>query len=228
MGGYHLAIIPDGNRRWAEQRDRIHVAGHRAGAETAEQLPDWVEDRPVDMVTLWGLSVDNAYKRRDRELDRLNSIFQQYAERLCEPDSSVRENHVQVNVVGDTSFLYHKTVEQLERLEAETQTYDTGVDGVFNIALGYDGRWDIVQAANTALEEDGVITREAVETNLALPEIDIVLGYGPDRSHLSHLANWQTGYATLYFPQKHWPDATAQDLDEAVALHEDRSKTQGR
>lgn len=222
---YHIAIIPDGNRRWADAHDMPAAYGHRKGAERAEELPDWIRDLPVDQLTLWGLSVDNAERRSDEELDHLNETFRRYGEKLNRADSTIHEDEVQVNVVGDTSILYDETRETLERLEADTAHYD---EGTFNVALGYDGRWDIAQAADRAQEVYGEVTEDGIEEFLALPEIDIVLGYGPDRQHLSHLANWQTGYATIHFPHRHWPDAEQEDVEEAIRVHEERERTRGR
>ncbi len=225
MEDYHVAVIPDGNRRWADEYGKPAVYGHKKGAENAEQLPDWIEDRPVDELTLWGLSVDNAHRRGDEEMQHLNTVFRKYADKLDQPDSRVHQDEVQVNVVGDTSFLQDETRAALAAVEDSTADYG---EGTFNVALGYDGRWDIAQAADAAAEQYGAVTEENLEEHLALPEIDIVMGYGPDRAHLSHLANWQVGYATLYFPGKHWPEAEEADFDAAIRRHEDRSKTRGR
>lgn len=222
MDGLHLAIIPDGNRRWARDRGKDEVEGHAAGIETAKNLWDWLDDSDVRELTLWGLSRDNAERRSEAEIAHLNDLFADYAERLAEPGSKVHEQEVRVRVVGDPAVLEERARSALQELEEATEGYD---EGRFNIALGYDGRWDVAQAAERV---DGDITEDAIADNLALPEIDIVVGYGDDRAHLSHLANWQVGYATLVFPRKNWPAAEEEDFRDAIERHRDRKKSRGR
>lgn len=229
-GRYHLAIIPDGNRRWAEKEGLPKSKGHMEGAERAKDLVGWAEELPIDELTLWGLSKDNAKKRDEKELEELNKIYRIYAEEAYRGEFTTEGTEIDVNLVGDLGVLYEDTRKALEEMEEDKEKSDL----ILNIALGYDGRYDIAQATKRASEEHGEITeydieewQEKIEEYLEVPEIDIVAGYGPDRKHLSHFANWQSGYATLYFPKKHWPDAEKEDLKEAIRKHEKRSKTRG-
>jgi undecaprenyl diphosphate synthase len=266
--GLHVAIIPDGNRRWArdelagadqkyttDNRDELldffserapdylddvivdyrdaqpeldpalHAYGHWEGSKRVEDLTAWIQEYDVDEVTVWGLSYDNAQKRDSEELDRLNRIYGTYAADMREDGSPVDRHDIEVNIVGDGSLLHEAARYELFRLEEETADND---GCRLNLAMGYDGRWELVEAARAVEQEPGLTDREAIEENLSLPQVDVLIGYGEDRSHLSHFANWQIGYATIDFPQKHWPDAEQDDLAEAIDVHRDRKKSRGR
>lgn len=237
--------------------DRLLAAyGHSQGVETAKKLPDWTDDRPIDTATLWGLSVDNAEKRPDLELFLLNITFAHFATEMNQDGSTIHEDNVQVNIVGDTSFLADWTTDRLDALEADTAQYD---ESTLNVALGYGGRRDVTEAAATAgtsvaaetlddLYDDirsGELSRADATARMqeafsaetledafvdahALPEIDILMAYGPDRSYLSYFSPIHTvGYAHLAFPGAYWPDATAEHLDAAVEQELERDKTRG-
>lgn len=224
-GELHLAVIPDGNRRWARSRDRPKVEGHEEGVERMKDLIDWIEDRPVSELTVWGMSKDNIRKRSDSEISYLNDLFTEYARELDEQDSRLHENKIRFRLVGDIDPLEERTQEAFRTLERNTAGYG---ERTLNVALGYDGRWDISQAVQQLVDDGATVDEAAIRDRLALPEIDVLVGYGGDRAHLSHFANWQVGYATIVFPREHWPDAAEDDIVNAIAMHRERKKSRGR
>lgn len=221
---YHLAIVPDGNRRWAEERGLSHREGHIEGAERAKDVVGWVEDMPVDKLTLWGLSKANADKRSEEELDYLNEIYVRYAEAAYNGEFET-ESEVEVNLKGDLDLLYEETKERLEELEEDKE----GSDIVVNIALGYGGLHELAQAANRAYEEDGRIDEDLgnVKKYLQIPEVDIFMRYGDGVAHDSYFAPIQIGNSSKNYPQKNWPDAKKRDIKIAVGKELDRERTEG-
>jgi undecaprenyl diphosphate synthase len=311
MENYHVAIIPDRNRRWArkETRERFprfpddddldletlldwlgeehpsfvdHISkfdplpsdssveilltafGHWKNRVQMEKVWEWARERPINEVSLWGLSRDNIAKRNDTEVAFLNYTYRKLLENVNEEGSLIHQNRIQVRALGELSLLDDELRAAVDEIQRSTSDYQ---NGRLNLVLGYDGRWDVAQAVQSA-EIDRQTTRvsevdpdetpdydrtvERIQSQLELPAVDVLLAYGPDRSHLSDFANMQVGQATLCFPRdwskltadglgrlqagevadevlpkKHWPDSEAADLDYAIRLHEFRSETLG-
>lgn len=227
----HVAVIPDGNRRYGQRHADGAADGHEEGTETAVGLLDWLDDFPeVGRLTLWGLSNANAERRPRYEIDHLNDLYREYAEDLAGEDSRVHASDVRVEVVGDRELLRADARGALERLEEETRGYDRVELGA---ALGYSAAWDTRQAVESAEEAYGDGTR--YEEFLAMPEVDVLMGYGPDRAHLSGFVPQERMVdATVYLVNHHnpdeeayWPEARREHLEDALEMHADRSHTRG-
>ncbi|MFB6076999.1 MAG: undecaprenyl diphosphate synthase family protein, partial [Candidatus Nanohaloarchaea archaeon] len=171
MDDVHVAVIPDGNRRYGRTEHDDAEQGHEDGTETAVDLVDWLDGFPqVGRLTLWGLSNANEEKRTDPELAHLNKLYRVYAEDMNKDDSRVHANDIRVEVVGDRDLLYDGSRAALEDLEADTAMYD-GVE--LGLALGYDASWDVEQAVAAADDAYGDGTR--YEEFLEMPEVDILM-----------------------------------------------------
>ncbi len=220
---YHVAVIPDGNRRWAREKGYNLSEGHVEGAETAKELVDWLEEFPeVERLTLWGLSRANHEKRGEKELEHLNRVYRDYAEDLREEGSRVHRNEIRVEAVGDLDLLYPEARREIEKLEVATSQYNSVELG---LALGYDSAWDVEEAVEEAVEDGNPAD---YHRHLSMPEVDVVLGYGPDRAHLSgFIPQERMVDATVQFTGDYWPEAEKKHLEQALEKHRERSHTEG-
>lgn len=219
--GYHIAIVPDGNRRYARSHDMNKREGHEQGLDRAKDLIRDLDDGEydVDIISLWGLSRDNAQKRDKLELKYLNSMFRGFTDLKDE----FIERGIDFRIVGDMDKIEDETQKQLKSMEQ-----DVNGDGLqLNLLLGYDGKYDIVQAARRSAHSGCSIDEDDIEDNLLIDELDIVVGYGADRAHISTFANWQLSYSTLVFPHKNFPAAELSDLEEAIETHRNRKNSRG-
>jgi undecaprenyl diphosphate synthase len=140
---------------------------------------------------------------------------------LKEEDSVVREQNADFRFAGDRDKIDDGLMDSIEELEDLTE----GNEGLkLNLALAYDGKWDIVKSA----EEVDEASRESIEENLELPEVDILVAYGEGRCYLSNFMCWQLGYATIHFADKNFPELSEEDFDEALEMHEGRRNMRGR
>ncbi|MDY6765887.1 MAG: undecaprenyl diphosphate synthase family protein [Candidatus Nanohaloarchaea archaeon] len=227
MDELHLAVIPDGNRRYAEAHGRHPEEGHVAGAETAVNLVQWVADYPeIAEVTAWALSPANYRKRSESEIDNLNHVYHTFAEELNSADSAIHGNEVRVQTIGDTTVLEPHAQQAIDRLVTDTAGYDTPQ---LTLALNYDAAYDTDQAL-TAARQNGHSRplTEDIRAHYEITEVDVLVRYGEDSAHLSGFAPAeQLRQATLYFPGQNWPAAQKSDIDAALEKHEDRTVTEG-
>lgn len=222
----HICIVPDGNRRYAENNDLKKRKGHEKGFENAKDIVRDIDDGDFEVseVSLWGLSRDNAEKREQSEVDYLNELFKEFREL----EEEFNNRNVCFELIGDFDKVYEDTVEELKEMEESTSD-NTGLK--VNLLLGYDGKWDMIQAfekLRVGTHPHKEVDEEDLERFLCIPEVDIVLGYGADREHLSHIANWQVGYSTLHFPHINFPEASVNELENAIEKHRERKKSRGK
>jgi undecaprenyl diphosphate synthase len=214
----HIAIIMDGNNRWAKQRGMSGVAGHKVGVERIRDVMSACQDLNVEVLTLFAFSSEN-WKRPPREVEALMSLFLVY---LKQESKELRKKRVRLRVIGNRdrfSPALQKAIAAAERL---TQEGDT----TLVIAADYGGRWDIAQAARRLAEqvEAGDLSAADIDaeqlnrhTALAdLPEPDLLIRTGGEQ-RISNFLLWQCAYAELYFTQTLWPDFRATDLQAAAA-----------
>ncbi|MFB6166858.1 MAG: undecaprenyl diphosphate synthase family protein [Candidatus Nanohaloarchaea archaeon] len=223
----HVAVIPDGNRSYAEERGLPRAEGHRIGGEKATDFLGWADDYPrISEVTAWALSPANYRKRPDKEIENLNSVYREYAEELNRDESMIHGKGMQVDIIGDSSILEEETQRSLRSLTEDTSDHG-GMR--LNLAVFYDSSYDIDQALENA-RSDGV--DEPLSGDLKpyyeIDEVDVLVRYGEDSAHLSGFAPMQQlRRATLFFPGKNWPEAEKEDIDRALEEHDNRDKTRG-
>ncbi len=226
----HVAIIMDGNGRWARQRHLPRVAGHKAGVESVRAAVDSCARRGVEVLTLFAFSSEN-WRRPEKEVSLLmqlllNSIRTEVA--------SLHENNVRLNFVGDRTVFKRSLLASMAEAESLTAG-NTGLRLV--IAVNYGGRWDIEQAVRAIASdvETGAISAADVdaaqiESRLSLhglPEPDLFIRTGGEQ-RISNFTLWHLAYTELYFTETLWPDFTEASLDEAFASYASRQRRFGR
>jgi undecaprenyl diphosphate synthase len=222
----HIAIIMDGNGRWARRRRLPRIAGHRRGAEAVRAAVRSCAERGVEFLTLFAFSSEN-WRRPAEEVRLLMKLFKTA---LAREVDQLHKNGVRLKVVGDTTRFDPKIRELIQRGEALTAG-NTGL--TLTVAANYGGRWDVLQAVNAFLKHNGSV-REVQEENLAphlamshAPEPDLFIRTGGEQ-RISNFLLWQLAYTELYFTETLWPDFDAAALDEAIASYRGRERRFGR
>jgi tritrans,polycis-undecaprenyl-diphosphate synthase [geranylgeranyl-diphosphate specific] len=226
---YHLAIIPDGNRRWARQHGLPVIEGHRVGIDKLRDVLEWCRKLNIKMVTFWGFSMEN-FDRDKGEVEMLMKLFEQKIDEVNREE--VHKNKIRVRVFGRRELLPKKVREKIEQFERETEGYS---DYYVNILLAYGGKQEIVDACNSILKEykEGKlkeVDEEVFQNYLytkGLPEPDLVIRTSGEM-RLSGFMPWQSSYSELYFCPKLWPDFSEQDLRAAVDDYQKRKRRFGR
>ncbi|MDX1569080.1 MAG: polyprenyl diphosphate synthase [Xanthomonadales bacterium] len=226
----HIAIIMDGNGRWAEARKRPRSMGHQAGIRAAKQLVKNCAERNITTLTLFAFSSEN-WQRPAAEVRRLMDLFLRSLHREVDELDS---NGVRLSFIGDRSRLSPELIEGMDRVEKRT----AGNSRLrLVIAINYGGHWDITQAAaklcrRTAdgeLDPDE-ITEETVRAELCLFEEgdpDLLIRTGGEK-RISNFMLWQMAYTELYFSDVLWPDFDAAELDRAIEDYAHRQRRFGR
>jgi len=223
----HIAIIMDGNGRWAQKRGLPRTAGHAAGAETFRKIATYCKDIGVQYLTVYAFSTEN-WKRPKDEVDAIMNLLDKY---LREAIEQMERDRVKMKFFGDTSVLSPS----LQELIARTDEISTHFEGCqVNICLNYGGRDEILRAAKVYGEALG--RGEAAELNEAdfekglfsanIPDPDLLIRPGGEM-RLSNFLLWQAAYAELYFTDTLWPDFTPSELDAAIAEFNRRNRRFG-
>ncbi len=224
----HVAIILDGNGRWAKGRRLPRIAGHRRGVEAVRETVRACVERGVEYLTLFAFSSEN-WRRPADEVALLMQLFQVA---LSNEVDKLHRNGVRLKVVGDTERFdpaIRRLIEQGERLTAENRRL------TLTIAANYGGRWDILQALSRLMAQrpaaaDAPLDESALAPYLAMsyaPEPDLFIRTGGER-RISNFLLWQLAYSELYFTDTLWPDFDAAALDAAFASYRQRERRFGR
>jgi undecaprenyl diphosphate synthase len=221
----HVAIIMDGNGRWAKKRFLPRVGGHRRGVEAVREVVKSCMERGVRYLTLFAFSSEN-WRRPKEEVTFLMNLFLRSLEQEV---SKLHENGIRFKVAGDLSAFDAPIVELIRRGEELTRD-NAGL--TLTIAANYGGRWDILQAANRCRAEDpqAEITEERLAAHLSMayaPEPDLFIRTGGEQ-RVSNFLLWQLAYTEFYFTDALWPDFGAAALEEAFASFRRRERRFGR
>lgn len=225
----HIAIIPDGNRRWARQHNLPLIEGHRVGIDHLRDVLKWCRDLNIRMVTLWGFSMENF----DRDKDEVQLLMKLFEQKIGEINKNeVDKNRIRVRIFGRKELLTPKVKEKIEKFEKDTEKYD---NYFVNILLAYGGRQEIVDACNSILKEyrEGKlqsVTEETFPKYLStgeLPDPDLIIRTSGEQ-RLSGIMPWKSAYSELYFSPKLWPDFSEQDLKDAIEEYGKRKRRFGR
>ena len=219
----HIAIIMDGNGRWAKKRMMPRSMGHKHGMERMVGLMERAFEVGVKYITVYALSTENL-KRPKEELDALFNLFRN---NFKEALGKVCERGVRLRALGDVSLLPDDIVKVLRESEAETAKYEgRGV----NIAVCYGARDEIVHAVNAAIENGEKVTEESFAKLLYtkdLPDPDLIIRTGKE-VRLSNFLLYQAAYAELYFSDKMFPEFSDKDLDKAIVSYSKRTRRFGK
>ncbi len=223
----HVAIIMDGNGRWAKQRFLPRVMGHRHGVEAVRAVIRRCIERGVEYLTLFTFSSEN-WRRPPDEVSFLMELFMQALQREI---THLHENQIRLVVIGDRSRFEPLLVQRIH--EAEQLTCHNG-RLTLTVAANYGGRWDILQAVQRLLRARPGLTGGFAEQDLApflsmhyAPEPDLFIRTGGEQ-RISNFLLWQLAYCELYFTDTLWPDFDAQALDLAIQSYARRERRFGR
>ena len=216
----HIAVIMDGNGRWAKRRGLPRVMGHRRGLEVAEEFIDYSLSLGVKYLSLFVFSTEN-WKRPSSEVTSLFSLADKYLsrfDRFC-------KDRVRVVVSGEREGLPTKLVEKINLIEERTREYDAIC---VNLCINYGGQREIVEAVKRLNEKGEEITVESISANLynQLPPPDIIVRTGGQK-RLSNYLLYQSAYAELFFTDTLWPDFTKEEYDEILADFSTRTRNFG-
>jgi len=226
----HIAIIMDGNGRWAKQRNQPRFFGHKAGVEAVRGVVKACAARGIKVLTLFAFSSEN-WRRPQKEVSLLMELL--YTA-LTREVSKLNDNNVRLRIIGDRSVFSEKLQNRLRKSEEQTEN-NTGL--ILVVAVNYGGRWDITQAARKAIEkvlagelQASDITPALIGENLSLadlPEPDLFIRTGGEQ-RVSNFLLWQLAYTELFFTQTLWPDFSAAGLDDAIESFSQRQRRFGR
>jgi undecaprenyl diphosphate synthase len=224
---HHVAIIMDGNGRWAKQRFLPRVAGHKRGLEAVRATVKACVQRGVEYLTLFAFSSEN-WRRPQDEVKFLMQLFIVALEQEIE---KLHSNGVRFRAIGDLSRFEPRIVRLVEDAEART----AGNKGlVLTVAANYGGRWDMMQAVKRMLEAHPELAGGFSEADLApyfsmsyAPEPDLFVRTGGEQ-RISNFLLWQLAYTELFFTETLWPDFDAKALDAAIASYQERERRFGR
>ena len=223
----HIAIILDGNGRWAKKRGLPRTAGHAAGAETFRRIATYCKNLGIDYLTVYAFSTEN-WKRPREEVEAIMGLLGKY---LREAVETMERDHIRLKILGDPSIL----PESLRGLIAETADISAHYEGFqANVCLNYGGRDEIVRAARRFAEDykagrASELTEESFSSYMfsaGIPDPDLIIRPGGEM-RLSNFLMWESAYSELIFTDVLWPDFTGEDIDAAIAEYQRRDRRLG-
>ena len=218
----HIAIIMDGNGRWAKKRGLPRTAGHKAGAETFRDIATYCRELGVEYLTVYAFSTEN-WKRPKDEVDTIMELLEQY---LQEAINTMERNHIRLKILGDTAALSPK----LQQMVAQTNAISTHYQGFqANICLNYGGRSEILRAARLCAEAGEEWTEENFGKYLwsaGIPDPELIIRPSGEL-RLSNFLLWQCAYSEFYFCDTLWPDFDRAALDRAIIDYQGRDRRFG-
>ncbi len=222
----HLAIIMDGNGRWATKRFLPRVAGHVKGVEAVRTVVEACALRGIEYLTVFAFSSEN-WRRPEEEVSLLMKLFVTALEREV---SKMHANNIRLKVVGDLARFDPKLQDMIANAERKTAN---NTRMTVTVCANYGGRWDIMQAIGKMVAEHPGTTdfsEEQLAPYLSMayaPEPDLFIRTGGEE-RISNFLLWQLAYTELYFTDTYWPDFNADRLDEAIASYQGRERRFGR
>lgn len=225
----HIAIIMDGNRRWAKKRGLDAKTGHKQGADTLENIVKFANKLGISYLTVYAFSTEN-WKRTEEEVGALMLLLQNYLEDFLQ---RVDTENVKIRILGDITKLPKGLQRSIQKCVAKTKE-NTGL--VLNIAFNYGGRDEIVKAVQQIAKkvQEGKLKPEEIQENTVEKELYTAGQPDPDllirtsgEMRTSNFLPWQLVYSEFLFMDKYWPDFTGEDLLEAIAIYQKRNRKFG-
>ena len=217
----HVAMIMDGNGRWATLRGKKRGEGHKAGAKTLGDVLTWCGDRGIKYLTVYAFSTEN-WKRPKEEVSGLMDLF---ARMLKTKERSFMKNRVRFRMIGRRGDLSKKLLAVIEALEKKTAHFERQ----FIVAISYGGRAEIVDAMNAAMRKGEPLTEETFRNYLYAPDVpdpDLVIRTSGEL-RTSNFLLWETAYSEYYFTDVLWPDFSEAELDKALEAYAQRHRRKG-
>lgn len=220
---HHIAIVMDGNGRWAAKRFMPRLAGHKQGVDALRRCAKACAQRGVGVLTVFAFSSENWH----RPIDEVSGLMDIFVLALARQLPELKADGVQLHFVGERSGLSAKVLAGMEQAELATRD-NSGL--VFNVCFNYGGRWDIVQAAAKLAAQGKPVTELELSRALALahvPDPDLVIRTGGEQ-RVSNFLLWQAAYSEYYFSDKLWPAFDEVELDLAIKTYQQRERRFGK
>lgn len=219
----HIAIVMDGNGRWASQRYLPRIAGHKKGVDSLRRCVKACADRGVAVLTVFAFSSEN-WNRPAEEVSGLMDLF---ALALTREVPQLKADGVQIHFIGERQLLSRKVLDEIAKAEVDT-AHNSRL--ILNICFNYGGRWDIAQAAAKLADQGMEITESSLNTTMALAHVqdpDLVIRTGAEQ-RISNFLLWQSAYSEFFFSDKLWPEFDEVTLDLAIADFAKRERRFGQ
>ncbi|MET0542423.1 MAG: polyprenyl diphosphate synthase [Variovorax sp.] len=220
---HHIAVVMDGNGRWATRRFLPRVAGHKQGVESLRRCVRACADRGVGVLTVFAFSSENW----NRPVEEVSGLMDLMVGALGREVPRLRDDGVRLRFIGERGGLSEKMTAGLVQAEAAT-AHNTRL--IFNVCFNYGGRWDIARAAAQLAADNEPITESSLDRAMALshvPDPDLFIRTGGEQ-RLSNFLLWQSAYAELFFSDKLWPEFDEAALDEAIGAYQRRERRFGQ
>ena len=220
---HHIAIVMDGNGRWASKRFLPRIAGHKQGVDSLKRCVKACAARGVAALTVFAFSSENW----NRPADEVSGLMDLLAMAISREVPQLKADGVQIHFVGERSGLSDKVKAGLIQAESATASNSRLV---LNVCFNYGGRWDIAQAAAKLAQQGLPITESSLDKAMAMAHVsdpDLLIRTG-DEQRISNFLLWQAAYSELYFSSKLWPDFDEAALDEAIAAFSRRERRFGK
>ncbi len=219
----HIAIIMDGNGRWAQEKGKSRIYGHYKGAEVVEPITLKCKDLGVSYITLFAFSTEN-WKRPQEEIDILFKLFKEY---LIQKEESIMKNSVNMRFIGRRDRIPKELSDMMSYMEQKT-SHNNGI--TLTIAVDYGGTDDLTRAINKLIELGKTnITEKDIKGFLDtsfLPEVDLLIRTSNEK-RISNFMLWDLAYSEFFFCEKYWPDFTPEDLENIIEEFSKRDRRFG-
>lgn len=226
----HIAIIMDGNRRYAKQHKLSLLEGHRKGAEKLTQVLEWCKEYTIKELTLYTFSMQNFSRAKD-EVDYIMNLFREYFDKFIK-DKTFEKNKIKVTIIGRRHLFPQDIQESMAKLEDKTKNYH---DYILNFAMGYGSREELVdafQALAKKIENKTLsskqITEEMINQSLYISDApDLLIRTGGEK-RLSNFLLWQCSYTELFFIDSFWPEFSKQEFISIIKAFTERQRRFGK
>jgi len=218
----HIAIILDGNGRWAKKRGLPRNYGHKKGVETLIKIARYCSDIGLNNLTVYAFSTEN-WNRPKEEVNYLMNLLKEYFEGL---DKNLKKRNIRLKVIGEKKNLSNDLLEIINFVE-ENSKYNTGM--ILNIAFNYGGKDEIVSVINKMVSDKVIINKENIEKYLYTNEsgnVDLVIRTSGEQ-RISNFLLWQIAYSEFYFTKVFWPDFNKKELNKAIEAYQSRDRRFG-
>lgn len=220
---HHIAIVMDGNGRWANRRFLPRVAGHKQGVDALHECVKTCAERGVKVLTVFAFSSENW----ERPEDEVSGLMELLAKALAREVLQLSKDGIQIHFIGERDSLSEGLKSGFRKAEEATAQNSRLI---FNVCFNYGGRWDMAQAATKLVAKSIEITPANLNSELSLAHVadpDLIIRTGGEQ-RLSNFLLWQAAYSELYFSDKLWPDFDASALDEAIDAFNQRERRFGK
>jgi len=226
----HVAVIPDGNRRWAKKRGLPSFVGHQKGVDALENILDKFLEMKIPYFTFWGSSMDNITKRTKSEVSYLFDIFKNQFKRISDHER-IHKNKVKIIVLGRWEELFpQKTIKAIKEAMEKTRNYDKHV---LTFLMAYNGDDEMIECMKTIKKKGLTPNEKTIKQNLwtkDLPPVDLIIrtGCSDDPHNSAGFMMWDAAYSQLYFTDKLFPDFKGNEFEKAIEDYVDRERRLGK